>query len=112
MENAHSAKADVDASIDILAGQFTKYKDKIPTDIYELNDYCNPKKPHYVDRRGKFIWINNEATFNFGRYSGKTLKEVTEKNKDYLDWILQGDFNLEIKELVGQACSGKFPSRN
>lgn len=110
--NAHSAKADVDASIDILGGQFLKYQDKIPTDVYKLDEYCNPKKAHHVDRLGKFIWVNNEATFNFGRFSGKTLKEVSETSRDYLEWILKGNFNLEIKELVNQACDGKFPERN
>ena len=113
MENAHSTKADVDASINILAGQFTKYRDKIPADIYELNDYCNPKKPYYVDRRGKFVWINNEATFNFGKYSLKPLKEIAEIDKNYLEWIAEkSDLSKEVKGLVVNAIQGRYPEIN
>lgn len=112
MENAHSSKADVDAAIDILNGQFNKYKEKLPQDIYELDGYCNPKKAHYVDRRGKFIWVNSEATFNFGKHSGKPLKEIVKIDKSYLDWVLKDNFSLEIKEIISSAIKGSFPSRN
>ena len=109
MENAHNAKADVGAAVEILTGQFEKYKDQMPNDIYKLSDYCNPKEPDFVDHDGKFKWFKDEIIFDFGKHSGKTLKEVVEIDRDYLQWILQGNFSKEIKDLVSGAIEGKYP---
>lgn len=110
IENHHNAMADTKSSIDILKGQFKKYSDKLPATIHELNAYCNPKLSIYVDRFGKFIWINKEVTFNFGKYSLKPLKEIADVDKNYLEWITEkSSLNTDVKKLVANAIQGKYP---
>lgn len=112
IESHHSAKADVDSSIEVLLGQFEKNKDKLPGDIYELNNYCNPKKPEDVDRDGKFKWFNNEVIVGFGKkHNGKTLKEIVKTDSGYLEWILKENFSKEVKDITKNALQGKFPER-
>ncbi|OGI08350.1 MAG: hypothetical protein A3F80_03420 [Candidatus Melainabacteria bacterium RIFCSPLOWO2_12_FULL_35_11] len=110
IENHHNAMADTKSAMDILKGQFKKYSDKLPSNIHELNAYCNPKLSMYVDRFGKFIWINKEATFNFGKYSLKSLREVVDIDKNYLEWITEkSNLNKDVKRLVANAIQGKYP---
>ena len=41
---------------------------------------------------------------NFGKYKGKTLKEVKEENANYLNWILENDADY-IKQTLKDGCA-------
>ncbi len=64
---------------------------------------------NYVDLEGRFTWVKGETIFNFGKYSGRTLKEVAAEDADYLIWIHGMDFSPEVHEIVGEALRGIFP---
>lgn len=111
IENAHSAKADVEASIEVLKAQFEKYKGELPDNVYELSDYCIGKESDSIDRDGKFKWHNGEVIINFGKHTGKSLNYLVENEQNYLEWILQGYFSKEIKDLISNAIQGKYPKK-
>jgi len=108
-ESAHRALADVEATIEILDAQLGRYPD-VPRDLDRLHDFCNQKNPAFVDRFGKFVWIEGEACLNFGPHRSKTLREVAENDPGFLEWILRKDFSAEVKGIVGDALQGIFPS--
>ncbi len=109
-EGAHSALADVEATIEVLEGQLSRYED-LPAEVPRLGLYCDQKNPDYVDRFGKFVWCNGEACLNFGPHRGKPLREVLEKDPNFLEWILRKDFSAEVKTIVAEAMLGNFPVR-
>jgi DNA polymerase III subunit epsilon len=95
-EQAHSAKADVLATIDILKRQLLKYEDLEPNTSF-LHDYLNTG--NNVDINGKFVRDENgEVIFNFGKHQGKAAC----KEPDYLKWMLDGDFPVDTKMVANR----------
>jgi DNA polymerase-3 subunit epsilon len=107
-EGAHGAEADVAASAEVLDAQLERYED-LPRTVEGLDEWCEPVRPDAVDRSGKFIWKGGEAVFAFGRYQGRSLKEIAGNKRDYLEWILRSDFPSDAKELVSRALRGEIP---
>lgn len=107
---AHSALHDVRACWKVLAAQLGRYTD-LPLDLQELHNFCNQPDERFVDAERKFEWRHNEATFAFGKYKGRSLKEVAKEEPGFLEWILAKDFEPETKALVERALRGKFPKR-
>ena len=107
LENAHRAKVDVRATINVLESQLEKHDD-IPY-VSELHEFCNPKDPSWIDNEGKLIWYNNEAIINFGKHSGKTLEHIQKNELDYLQWIMSNDFSSDVKRIIENAINGDFP---
>ncbi len=106
MEITHTAEGDAKAAAEILDGQLENHPD-LPRDVKGLCAMCIPE--NYVDPEGKFIWSNDEAVCNFGKYSGRTLKDISAEHPDYLHWIIGKDFATEVKEIAGKALLGDFP---
>ena len=101
---AHSAAADVEATIDVLEAQLERYAD-LPRDVDELDRWLRPRKRDVVDPEGKFVWRDDEAAFAFGKHRGRPLREVASEEDDYLAWLLETDFPAGAKEIVGEARS-------
>ncbi len=80
--DAHSARADVQATMDILKKQLLLYNDLEPNTSF-LHDYLSAG--YNVDLAGRFV-RNEEGkiVFSFGQHKGK--KACTEP--DYLKWIV------------------------
>jgi len=94
-EGAHSAKADVLATIDILKQQLLKYEDLEPNTSF-LHDYLSAGNE--VDFAGKFTRDGEgRIIFNFGKYKGKEACS----EPDFLKWMLDKDFTTDTK-LVAQ----------
>ena len=109
LENAHSAIYDTKATLDILTSQVKKYGQG-DDHIEVLNSFEYSNRGDFYDRDGKFRWWNGELYMMFGKYARKfSLKEVVQKDRGYLEWIIAADFNNEVKELVENALVGKFP---
>lgn len=102
MVNAHDAGADVTATAEVLAAQLNEYQD-LPRDVGQLAAWCFPGR---LDAGGKFRMVNGEATCQFGKHNGKTLKAIP---KDYLDWLLSNDFPQDVKALAANAKLGIYP---
>lgn len=45
-------------------------------------------------------WFNNESQFNFGRYNGKKVKEVSDSR--YIKWLHESHYNIYFTEEVFQ----------
>lgn len=108
MVNAHHAEEDAKAAAEILDSQLEIYQD-LPKDTVGLSALCYKVDEDAVDSEGKFKWSQGEAMFNFGKYKGRSLREIAADYPDYLEWIYRGDFSPEIKDIVIKALKGEFP---
>lgn len=106
--DAHGAEADALATIRVLEGQFQKYPD-LPVDMDELDDYCNPRNPLWVDRSGRLKWENGEVVLNFSRKKGTPLRDIIEGDPGFIKWMLRSDFPRDTKGIVEEATRGIWP---
>ena len=109
--DAHGSEADTIATIDVLEKQLEIYED-IPRTVGELDEFCNPPNPSFVDKAGKLRWNNDEVVIGFGQKMGRSLKDLADNDTGYLKWILRGDFDEEVKDIVKDALIGRFPQKN
>lgn len=107
LENAHSAVADIRATIEVLEGQLTHYED-LPRSPETLHAFCFPKDPNAFDAEGKLLFVNGNLTINFGKNKGKSLQELSLNDPYYLEWILNGSFPDKVKKAVRDALNGVF----
>ncbi len=99
LENAHSAQADIDATVDVLLGQVEKYTELIPT-VDALSEFTTMQKT--LDFAGRIaLDQNNTPIFNFGKHKGVSVEEVfTKKDTGYYNWMMNGDFPLNTKNII------------
>ena len=107
LKDAHSADSDVKACAEILDGQLDMYDD-LSRDIFSLCSIYSDGRENYIDLVERFVWLEKEATFNFGKHKGRLLREITDEYPDYLVWILGQDFSPEVIEIVTNALEGEF----
>ena len=100
--DAHAAREDVLASLEVLAAQFDRYEG-LPTSLPELGAVGVRRDPSWIDADGKLVRVNGEAAIGFGKYRGRTLASLREEDPRYLRWILASDFSDEVKALVGES---------
>jgi DNA polymerase-3 subunit epsilon len=106
--DAHRALADADDARDAALALFSKYPDKLPTDLDELHKLCFSS--NNVDPDGKFVWNPaNQAVINFGKHQGTTVDKVP---RDYFAYMLKkGDFAPEVLKIMRDALVGVYPVR-
>lgn len=106
--NAHSALADSEATLAVLAAQVRKYGGGNRS-IDALKPFEYEQRQDFYDKDRRFRWWNGELYMMFGKYARSlSLKEVAERDRGYLDWIMSQNFSDEVKELVGAALEGHF----
>lgn len=112
LEDAHSAEADTIATYEVLDAQIRKYEGQqvidnlgnklgmISNDMKTLHDLtCT----NMVDLAGRFILNDKgEELINFGKYKNRKVTEILEKEPNYYDWIMKGDFPLDTKRKLTQ----------
>ena len=96
---AHSAEADVSATVEVLEAQLDRYADLAKT-VAGLGDLSRGDD---VDLSSKFVRRDGEVIFNFGKHEGRPLKEVARTESDYLHWVLGQDFPPDVKDLINDA---------
>jgi len=99
LTNAHSAKADTNATYEILLAQLDKYSE-LENNIDFLSDFSE-RGGKFADLAG-FIRYNQkgEEVLSFGKYSDITLKQIWNDNPGYFSWIKQADFPLYTKNIM------------
>lgn len=98
LENAHSSKADVLATMEILEQQLKMYDDLEPN-VDFLSKYSTFNRN--LDFAGRVILDeNDEPVFNFGKYKGQKVVDVFKKDTSYYSWIMRGEFPLNTKQVV------------
>lgn len=100
---AHRAENDVRATIEIFNAQKKLYS--LPNTSHEVSDMFNELKRNNLDSAGKYKIVEiddkKEIIFNFGKYSGKSVRSVYESDARYLDWIVdKGEFTIETKTVT------------
>lgn len=91
--NAHRADVDVNATIDVLDEQISRYG--LPMDV-DLLEWETHKKGE-LDIAGNFLSKNGEIVFTFGKHQGK---KITEVDHGYLIWFQKQSFFDDAKEIV------------
>ncbi len=113
LRDPHTARADVEACLEVLDAQLATYPDlpRTPQELYEL--FLPPRGPDAIDPDGRFVWEGEEAVLTFGPEGirGRRLREVASKDRGFLEWILRKDFRPEVKAIAQDALAGRFPVR-
>ena len=107
--DAHGAEADALATARVLEGQLVRYPD-LPRDMDELDAYCNPRDPSWVDKTGRLTWADGQVVLNFGRKKGTPLRQLVEQDPGFIKWLLRSDFPRDTQELVENATRGVWPN--
>jgi DNA polymerase-3 subunit epsilon len=109
LENRHTSGGDVRAAAEILEGQLDMHPE-LPRDVDGLHEFCcDPDEESWIDAEGKFVWSEGEATFGFGKYRGKLLKEIAGIDAEYLQWVASADFSADARGIATNALNGEFP---
>jgi DNA polymerase-3 subunit epsilon len=97
LNDAHSAEADVKATWEILREQVKKYDD-LPDELNALSAFSSHNKS--VDFQGRVVYDEQgREVINFGKYKGKLLENVLERDPGYYGWVMQADFPLYTKQV-------------
>lgn len=118
LEDAHTAEADTMATLEVLNAQIHHYegveiKDKegnpfvpIHNDVNKLHELVNDK---IVDFAGRMVFNDKgQEVFNFGKFRGKPVEWVLEREHGYYDWMMKGDFALDTKRKLTEIKLRKF----
>ncbi|MGK7394082.1 MAG: exonuclease domain-containing protein [Candidatus Cyclobacteriaceae bacterium M3_2C_046] len=111
LTDAHSAEADTKATLEILEAQVKRYENMPVTDL--LGNHIgvienNMESLHkltcdnMVDLAGRIILKDGIEVFNFGKHKNKPVQEVMEKEPNFYDWMMKGDFPLDTKRKLTQ----------
>lgn len=101
--DAHSAEADVEATIKVLDGQLKKYSDITPTPD-SLQEFSIQKTPT-LDYDGKFARDNKgEIIFTFGKNKGMSVAD----NHGMLHWMLGKEFSEHTKFIARKILNGEI----
>ena len=94
--DAHSAEADVQATIDVLIAQVDRYKN-LGNSIDSILGVIGEEKIVDYARRFSFDEKGREV-FNFGKFKGRPVADVLKTEPQYYDWMMKGDFPLHTKK--------------
>lgn len=109
MENAHSAEADVLATVAVLEAQLDKYND-LSNDVQSLHAFTGGDE--FVDYARRMILKNGVPVFNFGKYKGMAVEEVFRKEPQYYDWMMNADFALHTKQMISEILNKMLLRKN
>ena len=98
--NAHEAQADVIATHEVLDAQLERYGDEINKGLDHLHDIS--KDDDFVDLGRRMIYKGGIELFNFGKYKGRPVRDVVQREPQYLDWILRGEFPRHTKYMIAE----------
>lgn len=96
LENAHSAEADISATIDVFFSQVSRYE-QLGNSIDSILSVIGEDKIVDYARRFSYDDKGNEI-FNFGKYKGQQVSQVLKNEPQYYDWMMRGDFPLHTKQ--------------
>ncbi|MFA8449186.1 MAG: exonuclease domain-containing protein [Bacteroidales bacterium] len=107
LEDAHSADADINATVEVLYKQIEKYG--LENDIDSLICAGLDSEQKYLDRSG-FFTADEEgnACFRFGKYAGKNVVLTDPSHLNYLDWMLKQDFPFDTHEIIKKLLKGQI----
>lgn len=99
LEKAHSAEADIVATIEVLEAQLERYEN-LGCDVPALHKFTT--NDEYVDYARRIVMKDGHPIFNFGKYKGRKVEEVFTVEPQYYDWMMQADFALHTKQKISE----------
>lgn len=110
LQGAHGARADAQAAAKVLYAQLGRYQD-LPRDLATLIELTKPKD-RYVDPTRKLA-LNGagEPVINFGQHKGARLADLAKTKRDYLLWMLNGEWHPKVIEAVKAAIAAAAPPK-
>lgn len=99
LENAHSAEADILATIEVLEAQLDRYTD-LSAEVKPLHDFTCGEQ--YVDYARRIVMREGHPVFNFGKHKGRKVEDVFKEEPQYYDWMMQADFSLHTKQKISE----------
>lgn len=94
--NAHSAEADIQATVDVLMAQLERYP-KLGNTVESILGVIGEDR--VIDYARRFVYDDKGIeVFNFGKYKGQAICEVLKREPHYYDWMMRGDFPLHTKQ--------------
>ncbi len=97
LQNAHSAEADILATVEVLEAQIKMYPE-LGNDMNALHEFSN--NDEFLDYARRIVLKNNVPIFNFGKYKGQSVEDVFRKEPQYYDWMMNADFALHTKQVI------------
>lgn len=101
LENAHSAEADIEATIAVLEAQLLKYQDTLSSDLEPLCQFLSDGD-ETVDYARALIRRNGTVVFNFGKYKNRAVTDVFKSEPSYYDWMMKSGFSLHTKQKISE----------
>lgn len=111
LDNAHSADADIRATVEVLKSQLDMYQDRtykepngivhrpVQNDIPSLAAFS--KTNNWVDLVGHIYYNENLVPcFNFGKHKGEAVVDVFRTEPSYYSWMMNADFPLSTKQVI------------
>lgn len=103
LENAHDAKADIEATVDVFLGQLEMYED-LPKSLDGLAKFSNYDKD-WLDLHSRFITgPNGNIILNFGKHKGDPARN----HPGFLEWVLydaSANFPPDVREVAKKILS-------
>jgi len=106
--SAHRALGDAQDALEVGIAMLQRFDDMLPRDIKKLHSMAFDPYKDCLDPDGKFKWQNGVVIITFGKHRGTPLQKV---DRNYLEWIVRGEFNEQAKLVARNALAGKFPIR-
>ncbi len=104
LEEAHSANADTQATVDVLKAQLDTYTD-LENNVDFLSEYSHHNR--LVDFAGLMVYNDkDEIVFNFGKYKGKKVEDILSREPSYYAWIENGKFTQDSKDCLKKVKDG------
>jgi DNA polymerase-3 subunit epsilon len=106
IQNAHSSKADTQATYEVLKAQLDMYTD-LENDVEKLSDFSAHNTS--ADFVGRIIYDESGVEiFNFGKHKGKRVEQVFKDDPAYYSWMMNGDFPLYTKKVLTEIKLREF----
>lgn len=110
LKDAHSAEADVNATIDVFLAQLKKY-DNLGDSVESILQAIGEDKLVDYARRFSFNEKGIEV-FNFGKHKGRAVSDVLKAEPQYYDWMMRGDFPLHTKQKLTEILNRTLLKKN
>lgn len=98
LEAAHTALADTKATYEVLQAQLDIYGEQLENNVSFLSTFS--RRNNNVDLAGRVVY-NEEGVeiINFGKHKGRSVVDVLRKEPGYFNWIMQGEFTQNTKQV-------------
>ena len=102
---------DMYQGVDLTEGDGTVLTQPIRPDVQVLHDFTNDASVLDATQRLRFD-DKGQVVFNFGKYTGQSVKEVITRDPNYYQWMMTKDFSVQVKRILQDIHSGNEPRQS